>query len=159
MLLYSQTNSSIYLRIAVSSLTTNNLTFGFQGPVQGDMLLDDTLALSLDKPIGAKRDINWAIFGYDGLGSMRQVTRHEVDRPLNQCELLGRGCIGGLMEYDPYGVVTRHEGARLDAPGLDSVYGYGKNCPSSRTCSTCTTTGAPSSEKRLTNSPSIRIIL
>jgi RHS repeat-associated protein len=61
---------------------------------------------------------NWAIFGYDGLGSVRQVTRHEVDRPLDLCSLLQGQCIGGVIDYDPYGVVTRREGSMLDTLSL-----------------------------------------
>jgi RHS repeat-associated protein len=74
--------------------------------------------LGLDKPIASRRGSNWAIFGYDGLGSVRQVTRHEVDRPLNLCELLQGQCIGGVIDYDPYGVVTRREGSMVDTLSL-----------------------------------------
>jgi RHS repeat-associated protein len=49
---------------------------------------------------------------------VRQVTRHEVDRPLDLCSLLQGQCIGGVVDYDPYGVVTRREGSMLDTLGL-----------------------------------------
>jgi RHS repeat-associated protein len=73
--------------------------------------------------LGAKHGGLWAYFGYDGLGSVRQIYDGFEEGLTGQgvCDLPGGGhvrCLTGALDYDPSGVVTRREGPLASALSL-----------------------------------------
>jgi RHS repeat-associated protein len=127
-----QGNTSFAYRYNGLGLRTQQQILGTGDPLTTDYMVDlasplpgvlrETKAGSptwylhgMNGVLGAKHDGVRAYFGYDSLGSVRQIYDGIEEGLTGQgvCDLPGGGhvrCLNGAFDYDPYGVVTRREG-------------------------------------------------